>query len=268
MMTIISYGKRNAFWVELAVAVLTAALISCAICSAQSTADSGQASTPTRRDDWRKVDKPQKVTPSDPKEKQILVDRGEYFDHTPYASEVPLDQQQPTGHRIVSYGSIAPDSPEIPFFPNEAIVVAEFVDNQPYLTPSHLNIYTDVSMSIEQVIDAGPSNLRVGQTLDVLLDGGTIRLEDGRIISSHTFNESGNYSLQPHHRYLLCLEYVTRGNFFLDQKDWELNGIAIPDRVDEANRLEEGQAHYSGLPEDAFIQAVQNAVKAHQAGRP
>jgi hypothetical protein len=172
---------------------------------------------------------------------------------------VPLDQPQPSQEGGSSGSFIRED--ELPFFPDEAIVVGSFDDYQVYLTPSRLSIYTDLRLSVEQVLKAGPTAITPGQTIDLLIGGGTVLLADGRTISDHAYDPTGDYSLQPGHRYVFFLEYRSQGEFFRDHKDWELaNGIAVPDRLDEVIRAREGRAKYSGLPEDAFIEALRKAI--------
>ena len=183
--------------------------------------------------------KPLLPPPSDPKQIAILNDRAKYFDVS-NVSGVPLDQPQPA-HEGGSSGSFLRED-ELPFFPNEAIVVGRFEDYQVYLTPSRLSVYTGLRLSVEQVLKAGSTGITPGQTIDLLVGGGTVLLADGRTISDHAYDPSGDYSVQPGHRYVFFLEYRSQGEFFRDHKDWELiDGVAVPNRLDEAIRAQEGQ---------------------------
>lgn len=231
----------------------------CTISLAQSAQEQAQQQATIRLDAWRQFPKHSNEA-SDTTDPDILNARGQFFDKSPWVTGVPLDEPQPQiGRSGIAYGP----GPELPFFPNEAIVVARFIDWQPYLTLSHLNIYTKITMRVEQVLSGGPSAVTPGQTIDVLIDGGAIVLDSGKTIKSHIFNDSGNYSLQPDHRYALFLQYHSDGKFFTDDKDWELNGIAIPDRLDEASITQQGRSQYSGLSEAAFLEAVKKAIKEH-----
>ncbi len=117
------------------------------------------------------------------------------------------------------------------------------------------------------VLKAGPTGITAGQTIDLLIGGGTVLLADGRTISDHAYDPTGDYSLQPGNRYVFVLEYRSQGEFFRDHKDWELvNGIAIPNRRDVVARARGGYSKYSGLTESAFIEAVRKAV-LQQHGR-
>jgi hypothetical protein len=175
---------------------------------------------------------------------------------------VPLDQPQPAQGGGSSGSFIRED--ELPFFPNEAIVVGSFGAHQVYLTPSRLSIYTDLRLSVEQVLMAGPTGITPGQAIELLVGGRTALLADGRTISDHPYDPTGDHSLQPGHRYVFVLEYRSQGEFFRDHKDWELaNGIAVPDRLDEVIRAREGRAKYSGLPEDASIEGLRKAILQH-----
>jgi hypothetical protein len=223
----------------------------------QSSGTADAVQSPPRRDAWRAIPRPLLPPPSDPKQITTLNGRAKYFDVS-NVSGVPLDQPQPTGGG--SSGSFIRED-ELPFFPNEAIVVGSFDDYQVYLTPSRLSIFTDLKLSVEQVFEPGPTGISQGQTIDLLIGGGTVLLPDGRTISDHAYDPTGNYSLQPGHRYVFVLEYRSQGEFFRDHKDWELvTGIAIPNRLDEVIRAREGRAKYSGLPEDAFIEALRKAI--------
>jgi hypothetical protein len=225
---------------------------------AQSSGTADAVQSPTKHDAWRSIPKPLQPPPSDLKQTAILIDRAQYFDVSS-VSGVPLDQPQPPREGGSSGSFVRED--EFPFFPNEAIVVGSFEDYQVYLTPSRLSIFTDLKLSVEQVFEPGPIGISQGQTIDLLIGGGTVLLPDGRTISDHAYDPTGNYSLQPGHRYVFFLEYRSHGEFFRDHKDWELvNGISVPNRLDEAIRAREGRARYSGLGEDAFIEALRKAI--------
>jgi hypothetical protein len=218
-------------------------------------------STP-RHDAWRAIPKALLPPPSDRRQITILNDRASYFD-IGSLSKLPLDQPQPN-RTFVSMGSYAPED-EFPFYPDEAIVVGHFEDYQPYLTPSRLSIYTDIELYVEQVLEPGPTEIVPGQVIDLLIDGGTVLLADGRTITYQAYDQTGDYSLQPEHRYLLFLMYYQKGDFFLDHKDWEfVNGVAVPNRLDVAIAAREGRCRYSGLSENAFIQVLEKALAKHQ----
>jgi hypothetical protein len=113
----------------------------------------GQGHPELRHDAWRYVPQTLLPAPRDPEQIRILNERGKFFDQFSN-TRVPLDQPQPPGGRS---GYTDPDQPEIPFFENEAIIVGTFESHQVYLTPSHLSIYTDVKVLVEQALKPGPT---------------------------------------------------------------------------------------------------------------
>jgi len=247
------------------VLALVSALVLSGISRAQSTGNGDVIQSGLRHDAWRMTPKALLPLPGDAQRREALTDRANYFDRTS-VSGVPLDQPQPPPNGGSS-GSFMAEN-EIPFFHNEAIIVARFNDYQPYLTPSRLSIYTDIKLSVEQVLEAGPTGISAGQTIDFLINGGTVLLPDGRTISDHAYDPRGDFSLQPGHRYVLFLQYESKGDFFTDHKDWELiNGVSVPNRPDELTRAQEGRSNYSGLSESAFVEAVQKAILQHEQGR-
>jgi hypothetical protein len=245
------------FTLSLSVSSLTAQV--------QASGTSDAAKSPPRHDDWRKVPKALLPPPSDPRQQEILNIRGSWFDKTSL-SGIPLDEPQPPRNGGSS-GSFWPGEEEIPFHQNQAVVVARFEDYQPYLSPSRLSIYTDIKLSVEQVLEAGHTDAYPGQTVDVLIPGGTVQLSDGRTLSDRPYDPSGDYSLQPGHRYVLFLRYESNGEYFENSKSWELlNGIVVPNRLDEVIRAQEGRSSYSGLSESSFIEEVRKAILQHKQG--
>jgi hypothetical protein len=221
----------------------------------------GQAQPEPRHDAWRWVPQALLPAPTDPQQIRTLNERGAIFDKFSL-THVPLDQPQPPGGRS---GYADPDQPEIPSFENEAIIVGTFEGHQVYLTPSHLSIYTDVKVLVEQVLQPGPTTVLPGQTIDVLLEDGVVRMDDGRTIEPSLPFLGGEYSIQPNHRYVFFLDYQTKGECFFDQKDWELvNGVAVPNCSVEVNRAREGQSEYSGLSESAFLEKLSEAILKHE----
>jgi len=216
----------------------------------------------TRHDDWRRIAIPALPPPNDPAELQILKERGDVFDSFSITG-VPLDQPQPAraGGSSRSIGNRT----ELPFFDNEAIVVATFDSYQPYLTLTRLATYTDVKLSVEQVLAPGPTQILPGQLADLLIDGGCIKLENGKTINDVRYDDFGIYSIQPGHRYVLVLQHHAKGQFFTSEKDWELvEGVAVPEAIDDVARVREGNAKYSGLSERTFLDAIRGELSKHQ----
>jgi hypothetical protein len=229
---------------------------------AQSVSDSRTEET-ARHDAWLMSAAKLPPAPGDQASLRILNDRGEAFDHfhaMMCGTGIPLDQPQTRKNGIgcgfsLDYGP----QPELLFLPHEAIVVARFSSYQTFLTPSRLTIYTSIRLSVEQVLQDGPTAVRPGDMIENLVYGGTIEL-NGKIIHEGIYQD-GAYTLQPGHRYVLFLSYERRGNYFTNEKSWELlKGIAVPNHPIEVARMQQGKSQYSGLPEKDFIDAVQKAI--------
>jgi hypothetical protein len=216
----------------------------------------------SRHDAWQLVPQALLPPPTDPQQINILKERGYMFDlFSP--THVPLDQPQPKNWgRSFSWDF---NQPEIPFFKNEAIVVGTFKSHQVYLSPPHLSIYTDARISVEQALEPGPSNVSPGQTIDLLMPGGSVLLGDGRVIPSDSPYELSPYLIQPNHRYVFFLRYYSEGDNFIDKKDWELvNGVAVANHRVEVDRARRGQSDYSGLPESSFLEKLRKAIQDQQ----
>jgi hypothetical protein len=222
---------------------------------------------PHRHDGWMTVPMDPPAAPTDHASLQILDKRGNAFDHFHEmicGTGIPLDQPQKRESGggcgfSLDYGV----QPELPFFPDEAIVVARFSGYESFITPSRLTIYTSIKLSVEQVLEAGPTAVKPGDTIEDLIYGGTIAL--GKKIIQEGIYQDSAYTLQPGHRYVLFLRYEDSGKYFINEKSWELvDGSAVPNHAIEVTRMQQGKAQYSGLPEKAFIDAVQNAILEHE----
>jgi hypothetical protein len=221
----------------------------------------GQNQPEPRHDAWQMIPQPLLPPPTDPHEIAILEARGADFDR-PSPTHVPLDQPQPPFGRAICWGGPVP---EIPFFESEAIVVATFRSHQAYLSPTHLSIYNDVKLSVEKVLEPGPTRVSPGQTIDLLMTGGSVVLPNGRILPSDSPYELSPYVIQPDHRYVFFLRYDSYLEAFTGQEPWELvNGITVPNSPVEVARAEEHRSEYSGLPESIFLEKLRNAIQEHE----
>jgi hypothetical protein len=232
-------------------------------------ATTAQASDPAlvepepRHDAWQMVPQTLLPPPTDPQQIRILNRRGADFDEFS-STHVPLDQPQPRNWGRCS-SSFVLSQDEIPFLKNEAIIVGVFKSHQVYLSPSHLSIYTDEKLSVEQVLEPGPTKLSTGQSIDLLMTGGSVLLGDGRIIPSDSPYELRQYVIQPNHKYVFFLYYDSYGDYFSHGASWELvNGIAVPYGPAEVERARRGESHYSGLPESIFLEKLRKAILEHE----
>jgi hypothetical protein len=226
-------------------------------------ASAGEEETAESRYAWRLVPKAPPPAPTDPKLLETLNKRAREFDRL--KPERALDEPQPTDEGHGRSFCIGPDREEIPFFKNEAVVVATFKDYQVYLTPSHRSIYTNILLSVEQVLEAGPSQVPPGEDIELLIPGGTVILSNGSTLSDDIDYDVDRYCLQPGHRYVLFLEYFADGRSFWDREDWELvNGVAEPNDVYLSYLASRGESKYSGLPEATFIDTLRTAILRHK----
>jgi hypothetical protein len=215
-----------------------------------------------RANAWRMLPKALPAEPADQHERDLLVARGRAYDSA--GSLQPLDQ--PSRSDIAQGSSSTPGrQDEMPFFPEEVIVVCSFRNFQPYLTPSHRAIYTVVNLEVEQILDAGGTSITPGQSVDLLMPGGSVLLSDGRAISYNVRYKEGEYSIQPGHRYLFFLHFDKNTESYGAIKTWELSrGVAVPNSPDDSDRMAKGESHLAGLTEDRFLTAVRQAIEQHK----
>ena len=229
-----------------------------------------------RPDAWRFL--PQEVPPDppDPREKELLVVRGSDegnpnltpFDQPPLNKPAPspLDQilradTESQGQSSVSRGYYG----AIPFVDGEAIVFANFQSYQTHFTPSRRSIYTIVNLEVGQVLYAGDQALNVGQVIDLMMSGGTLRLNDGRVVTYGIQPENARDCIQPGHQYLLLLKFNKESDtFHMDESIfWDITtGTAVPSPT--ARNISVGQTVLAGLPEERFLELVRKAVDQHK----
>lgn len=181
------------------------------------------------------------------------------------AQPVPLDQTPAgIGFGVSSGLPLCTDSDNPPSMKNEAVILATFKSYQVYFTPSHRNVYTKIVLGIERVLEAGPSGVVPGQEIDFLIQGGTVRLDNGKVLSygfSHNPGEK-RFTVRPGHTYLFFLEYHLDGNFYIGIGSWELrNGYFVPNDLCNAVAVRKGVSRFAGMSKDSFLQAMQRALQ-------
>lgn len=216
---------------------------------------------------WRSIPRTAFPEPTDPSELRLLELRGRYFDSA-IGEPWPLDNPPLGIGSGSSSGSCGPGETDAPpFFQDEAIVVGTFKDFRVHLSPTHRSIYTRITLVLDQVLDPGPSGVKAGQEADYLIPGGTVRLDNGSVLSHRILQTDRKYSIEPGHRYLFFLQFRPEGNFFVGRGDWELrDGWAIPKNSCYVAPVREGRSHYAGMSEAQFLDAIDEAIQKHQQG--
>lgn len=210
--------------------------------------------------EWRNVPK---AVPSSlpPEQEQLLTVRSKASDSlSPYG---PLDQRSTSAISVGHSGARPPRRDEIPFFPNETIVVATLTDYQVFLTLSHRSIFTIGNLTVSQTIESGDQNVSDGQQIDLWLPGGAVMLTSGRTISY--FTESGDTPLgcmvQPNHKYILFLQYMKDEQAVYAFKVWDVTtGVVVPASWDDVERAKSGISKLAGMTESDAVDAIRKAV--------
>jgi hypothetical protein len=113
--------------------------------------------------------------------------------------------------------------PEITELPNRTILTAIFTKYRSVLSASEFSIYTEVTMHVEEVFEdqTGLGHLVPHADITIMLNGGTVSLRSGRILSDNT--QPRDLFLQPGHRYLLLLSYNNQGDWYECDDSWDIS---------------------------------------------
>lgn len=107
--------------------------------------------------------------------------------------------------------------------------------------------------------ETGPADIKPGQTIYLLMEGGTLRLGNGHVLS-YGFESAPidkQFTAYPGHHYLYFLKYHPDGNFYTGGADWQFkNGHVVPNNLCYVIAARKGHAHFAGMSKDAFIQAM------------
>ena len=213
----------------------------------------GQTPTPSPANAWMKT--PTTLPSADDVPAPLRHDRDSFLD-APFRKGHPLTSDNGSA-TVVSEGPHSPTDPEIPTFPNRAVVIGTFKTSRSLLSASGLSVYTEVQFQVDTVFDKGPALVLSGTTVTVALAGGTVRKSDGQIISFLT--QPRAYSIQPNGTYLAILNYKNNGQFYTLDKTWDLSdGITRPNSSLEKDRADRGQSTLVGLSKDQLIQLFTN----------
>jgi hypothetical protein len=144
---------------------------------------------------------------------------------------------------------------EIPVLKSITIAVVRFESYTTIQSASKRSIYTEVKMQVEQALRDPSTIIRPGQSITVILGGGSLRLPSGRVIQRDL--DLGDYGIEPGHRYLAFLAYERAGTYFSWLKSWDLtSGLAVPTEPFDVQKAHSGMSRFAGMPEDKFIVEV------------
>lgn len=172
-----------------------------------------------------------------------------------YVSTMPTDPPEP--YSEWQFGFDNGTEPEIPEVPNRVISTATFATSRSVLSASEKSIYTEITMGVQDVFEdkSGSGHPISGHNITLMLNGGTVALGSGRILSDNT--QPSELSLQPAHTYLLVLQYHKEGDWYEDEGDWDVtDGVVRANTRWEQYLEKHGRAHLNGLTLDQLGPAV------------
>lgn len=172
-------------------------------------------------------------------------------------ADLPLDQSGNVP-RIHSVWERVGPTPEV-ITSDDGVAVVGFSSFRCIASASKRSIYTEVSMTVEDVLKDTTGTLGRHESISVLLPGGKVKFASGKTVA-WDINDN-DYEIQPNGRYLIFLTHVKEGDFFLEDKRWLLNnGKAVANTVEDAIRSHQLTSKYSGLSENVFISSVRKQL--------
>jgi hypothetical protein len=146
----------------------------------------------------------------------------------------------------------------LPDGPNQVVLMGEFRDFDVVLTSSRRSIYTEMNIFVARVL-RDTTTVRAGQTITVFGRGGSIIANDGLVLSFDIAPTP--FVIQPQHRYIMFLRYVSEGDFYWLQKTIELrDGKALPNSFADVNRAEKREWPYLDLDEKTTLQRISTTL--------
>ncbi|MGE5646496.1 MAG: hypothetical protein ACM336_11955 [Acidobacteriota bacterium] len=170
-----------------------------------------------------------------------------------YGAADPLDQN-PNQAPKASLAGPAPLA--IPTSASQTVVIATFTGYDVVLSRSHRTIYTEETLTVEEVLQSQNESLGPASKVTLLQRGGTVQLP-AKTVEYLTEPRPG--VLVPNHRYVLFLEHHAAGDFYWLAQAWELLGgkveACLPTyRPNELN-------DYEGMDESKFLHHVREAIR-------
>jgi len=265
------------------VAVLLLPVAFLTLSGQQRTSDSGQNASPTNSNQQLQ-EPPVDVAPepTDPVERALRATRNRFQNSRnslpssaggSQRSDLPSARRsrlgsQPSGPPSVVFVDRMPFPPntrredfQLPVSESDTILLGSVSKVQPYLSEDGTNLYTEYTVSVEEVFkDSASLFPKKDSVIALFRMGGSLRLPSGAVVRTDVHG-LGDPPV-PGHRYVAFLHYDARGYWFRIDKLWELkNGVAAPmDPIDQA-LAQEGISQFTGMAEADFLNAVRDAVK-------
>jgi hypothetical protein len=162
-------------------------------------------------------------------------DNGRLEDRDPQAPEVTIIHHPPPKE-------------ELPADRAELIIAGTLTNAQAFFSANHGALYTESTIQVEKVFGQIGRQVRVGDTLTLLQDGGALQLSTDRVIK-HGVHGSGN-ELQVKNRYVFFLVYIPGLEAYGCTKAWLLSGgrvVAVSS--DDLARVAANKSTYEGYSE-------------------
>jgi len=155
----------------------------------------------------------------------------------------------------------------IPFEHSDAVAIGTIKAGQAYLSNDKRNIYTEFSVSVEEVLKTLTAPyVRVGDSIDIERSGGVVKLPSGKIIVRGTVTDSMPVVGK---RYLLFLRYNPNTEDYHLQTGYQIEG-GHAYRLDDQNYEEsnhESEQHRL-REEDSNADQVLSRVRSKAAVSP
>jgi len=160
-----------------------------------------------------------------------------------------------------------PEDAQLPVPTSDTIVLGAVIKVQPYLSEDGTALYTEFTVSVEEVLKQGNGlSLKRDSAVTLYRMGGSLRLASGKVLQTDVHGLGDPPAAG--HRYVCFLRYVSRGSWFSIVKLWELrNALAVPlDEVDQS-LAQQGRSMYAGMAEVTFLALIREAVERAANGR-
>jgi hypothetical protein len=154
---------------------------------------------------------------------------------------------------------------EIRNFPNRVILTGAFTKHRSVLSASEYSLYTEVTLHVDAVFDdrSGSGHPFAGKDVTLLLSGGTVTLQSGRILTHNT--SPRELFLQLGHEYLLVLQYHGDGDFYQYTDDWDISdGTARANSPGVRYLAQTGHSSLNGLTVQQLGPALGKLLYGHQ----
>jgi hypothetical protein len=145
---------------------------------------------------------------------------------------------------------------------SDTVIIGTVLQGQAYLSGDKRNIYSEFSVSVQEIIKAQSVSLSAGQSIDVERRGGTIRLPSGKILKRGSLAES---MPQIGKRYLFLLQYKQDTDSFVLKTGYQLEGTHVycldeKDKKDKGDKPLQHPLKEYGATESQLIDQTKKAV--------